>query len=139
MGEDNLARADWLPAAAAASRDEKRRAERRKLKVPCHIRYVVPGVADVCHAGGRARDISRSGLGLLVKQCLAGGTPLLVTVSLSERQAVDLTGSVAFSRHVHLGWYIVGVRLEPVSDPRLSSTQGIGRPYVPTAGSGGAA
>lgn len=111
-------------------RAENRVFDRRRLRAPCTVRYISPDGDHVMGREGRMRDISRSGIGFLIKHCFARGTQLHVTTHLSESKVVDFTGTVTFSRLIRLGWYAVGMQFSPVCDDRLVAQVCPGRIHV---------
>lgn len=98
----------------------KRASVRRRLRAPCLIRYASRDGTAVLTAPGKTRDLSRTGLGVLAKASFSAHAELYLTLILPDEKTVGLTGKVVYARGLRLGWYIVGVKLQPISDDRLS-------------------
>jgi hypothetical protein len=99
---------------------KKRRSSRLKVRFPCQVRYLARDRAAVLTVPGRARDISHGGLGFVAREQFRRGSPLLITLSLSEQATKRLTGTVAYSQPVREKWYLTGVKLGPIDNPSLT-------------------
>lgn len=93
--------------------------KRNPFRSPCTIRYVLPGAASAELVSGVTRDLSRGGLGIVVKESLPRGTSTRVTLSLPGGKTVELTGTVAFCRHAQGSWYVVGIQFKSADHPQL--------------------
>lgn len=112
---------EWLDASQreVANGADKRRSKRRRLRLPCQIHYVAPGGGEILYTLGRARNVSKLGVGLIVSMPFAAGTEVRLAFELENHRRVSLTGCVVFSRPTHLNWYTTGVRFETPEDTRL--------------------
>ncbi|MEK6674772.1 MAG: PilZ domain-containing protein [Planctomycetota bacterium] len=73
-------------------------------------------------ARGMSRDISEGGLGFVTQQHVPRGTNLHIKLELPDSRYMELCGEAIQSLPVRLGWYSVGMKFGPVSDPRLLPT-----------------
>ncbi len=98
----------------------RRSSNRKRLRAPCIVRYLSSDGRYVHSTGGRMRDISCGGLGVLIERPFNPGTPVRVSISVANGKMIGFPGKVAFSKEVRHGWYLIGVRLGEVDDPRLA-------------------
>lgn len=109
--------------AAGAGKDagwtNKRAEQRRRIALPCTVRYVGPDGTTVLAAPAKSRDISLRGLAFVAQAHFRRGVPILVVMPLPGGQVKHLTGSVVHSRPVKDGWCLTGVKMAPLGDQRL--------------------
>ncbi len=100
----------------------KRKHPRHPFRAVCTIRFMPSGSGTVVSLQGRTRNLSRSGLGLLVRRVFSPLEPVEVEVSLPERPRMFMGGLVRFCRYAGRGYYEVGVELKAAaSEPIFSS------------------
>ena len=99
---------------------QTRKSERRRLRVPCRIRFLARDRTTVLETTGKTRDISRTGLGLLCQRHLAKNTIVHVVVQGPDRKDFNLTGVVMHSRALQEGWYFVGMKFQKLPDDPLA-------------------
>ena len=100
---------------------EKRNVDRRKLQTSCRVHHLAHDETTVLTMVGTTRDISLGGMGFVASEHLARGRPVLVTITISDNKAKHLTGTVAYSRCIREGWYLIGVKFGPV-DGKLTAS-----------------
>ena len=96
---------------------EQRAHSRHRFRTACVIRFLGEDGRTVKFLSARTRNISRGGIGLLIRNWFRRGDAVHLTLSLPNAPESQLGGKVAFSRPVRGGWFEVGVRFEPV-DPK---------------------
>jgi hypothetical protein len=107
-------------ARALGERTENRRSWlRKRLRVSCLIRYASRDDRTIQTTAGKTRDLSRVGLGVLTKVQFPAHTDVHVTLALGDEKTGVLTGKVVYSRGLRSGWYLMGVKLQPIADRRL--------------------
>lgn len=101
-------------------RHEARANQRRRLRVECVIRYFARDGATVLTAGGKTRDISRTGLGLISNRPIPSHSLVHVHVKVPDSKPFNLTGEVTHTRNVRGDWYLIGVQFRKAVDGRLN-------------------
>ncbi|MEP0841689.1 MAG: PilZ domain-containing protein [Phycisphaerae bacterium] len=89
----------------------QRRHPRHPFRVPCRVRFLTPGVFTVKVLPGRTRNLSRSGIGLVVRRVFAVQEPIEVEVLAPGRPATFMAGVVRFCRYAGRGYHEIGVQL----------------------------
>ena len=89
-----------------------RRYPRHPFRAPCVARFLCKGSLDVTELPGRTRNLSRSGVGVLVRQVLAIGEALEVEVQAPNRLTMYVAGLVIFCRYAGRGYHEVGMSLK---------------------------
>jgi hypothetical protein len=118
---DLLAELDRTSATEEGRWANKRRDQRRRVRVPCRVRYLAPNGQTVCTAAGHTRDVSLRGLGFVMEAHFARGAPLEVTITLGECKTRRVSGRVVYSRFLRDGWHLTGIRFEPIGLGQLES------------------
>ena len=96
---------------------EQRVHARHRFRTGCIIRFVGEDGQTIKSATARTRNISRGGIGLLIRNWFRRGDAVHLTLSLPDAPKSELGGRIAFARPVRGGWFEVGVKFEPV-DPK---------------------
>jgi hypothetical protein len=94
----------------------RRRHARYPFRCECTVRFPSwePGV--VSELSGHTRNISRGGVGLLVKRLFAGGDVIEIQLHAKQSEAPSyLAGEVRFCRYAGRGHYEVGLALKIAS------------------------
>ncbi|UCE58753.1 MAG: HEAT repeat domain-containing protein [Phycisphaerales bacterium] len=91
---------------------DKRRATRRRVRLPCTVRFLMPDGETVLTMEAHTRDISRSGLGFVTRKHFTRSAPVLIVIESHKGKPRKLTGKVAYSRVVQENWYLTGVEFE---------------------------
>ena len=99
--------------------EDRRSWLRKRLRVSCLIRYASRDERTVQTAAGKTRDLSRVGLGVLTKVSFPAQTDVHVTLTFEDGKTGVLTGKVIYTRGLRSGWYLTGVKLQPIADRRL--------------------
>ncbi len=103
---------------------------RHPFHVRCEVRYEIAAqVVGACQ--GTTRDLSASGVGLLIPANLGRGTPVLVRFALNTGEQRHLTGTVTHSREVRAGWCLVGARFARLERDLLADSPPAAPPPAP--------
>lgn len=102
---------------------------RRSFRASCVVRYLAVFGSEVLEVEGSTRDLSRGGIGLVIREPLPLDTEVYVTVELATDRSVDLQGRVVFSQQIQPRWRLLGVRFGPV-DKRLCPVLRPGKVYT---------
>jgi len=94
----------------------QRRHPRHPFRVRCVIRFLAGGSSTVSALPGRTRNLSRSGIALLVRRVFAKGEPIEVEINVPDRPITYLAGLVTFCRYAGRGYHELGIELK-VSTP----------------------
>lgn len=89
----------------------RRRHPRYSFRASCVVRFVAPGTTQIISATGRTRNLSRSGLAILVKRVFSIGDPLEVEIQLPGQPVMYMGGLVQFVRYAGRGYHEIGVAL----------------------------
>ncbi len=79
---------------------------RRRLRCACRVQYTSPDGDRTLTTAGRTRDISQSGLGVMLTTLLEPGIIVQLTILLPDGKEHQLRGEVTFSRHIRSGWHL---------------------------------
>jgi hypothetical protein len=90
----------------------QRRNPRYSFRCDCTARFFATAARDIATLPGRTRNLSRGGVGLLVKRPFAAGEVLEIELVKHATQAPTyLGGEVRFCRYAGRGYYEVGLAL----------------------------
>ena len=91
-----------------------RRHPRYPFRAECVVRFFSQGTVTVTidKLTGRTRNLSRGGIGLVVRRVFNVGEPIEVEVDMPDRGRVFMAGLVGFCRYAGLGHHEVGVSLK---------------------------
>lgn len=90
----------------------QRKYPRHPFRCGCVVRFLPAGYTTVSKLAGRTRNLSRSGLGLLVRRMFAMGDPIEVEIQIPGRGAMFMAGLVRFCRYAGRGYHEVGIELK---------------------------
>jgi len=90
----------------------QRRHTRHPFRVSCMVRFFAGGGSTVSMLKGRTRNLSRNGMGLLVRRVFAKNEPIEVEVNVPGRSLMYMAGLVTFCRYAGQGYYELGVSLK---------------------------
>jgi hypothetical protein len=106
----------------------QRRHPRYAFRADCTVRYLTGAWDEVMVTKGRTRNLSRGGLGLLVKHVFCVGDSVEVELTLPNQPVMFMAGVVQFIRYAGRGYHEMGVALksagrEPIftKDPEAAS------------------
>ena len=100
----------------------KRKHPRHPFRSGCTVRFMPSGSGTVVAMPGRTRNLSRNGLGVLVRRVFGPQEPIEVEVTLPDRPRMFMGGLVRFCRYAGRGYYELGVELKAAaSEPIFSS------------------
>jgi len=106
----------------------QRQYARYPFRMPCTVRFLPSGSFTVGELPGRTRNLSRSGLGLLVRRVFAVDDPVEVQVNMPDRGPMYLAGLVRFCRYAGRGYHELGLTLKAASpDPVFSGSPVLAR------------
>ncbi len=118
-----LAEIDRVSGAEEDRWANKRRTERRRIRVPCTVRYLATDGETVCVVDAHTRDVSSEGIGLVSTEHFARSTGVCVKIAVGEGKNRKLAGRVVYSRLIREGWYLSGVKFQTLRCPRLESDE----------------
>lgn len=101
----------------------QRRYPRHPFRVPCIVRFLLPGVFSARSLPGRTRNLSRSGIGLLVRRVFALQEPIEIEVMPPGRPPTYMAGVVRFCRYAGRGYHEVGVQLRAAGSKPIISRE----------------
>ncbi len=90
----------------------QRRHPRHPFRCGCTVRFLPAGYSTVSALPGRTRNLSRTGLGVLVRRVFAQGEPVEVEIVLPGRPPMFMGGVVRFCRYASRGYHELGVELK---------------------------
>ena len=90
----------------------KRRHPRNPFRSGCNVYFFPQGSTTITSLGGRTRNLSRSGVGLLIRRVFRTGEPVEVEIMLPDRPNMYLAGLVTFCRYAGRGYHEIGVSLQ---------------------------
>jgi hypothetical protein len=93
----------------------QRRHPRNPFRVACNAYFFAEGRPEVTALPGRTRNLSRCGVGLLVRRVFQYGEPVEVEIVLPGRAPMYLAGVVRFCRYAGHGYHEIGVALQCVA------------------------
>jgi hypothetical protein len=103
----------------------QRQQERKPFRADCTVRFLSGGM-QVAEMTARTRNISKRGIGLLVRRMFNYDEPIEVEVSLPRRVNLFMLGMVKFCRYVNQGYHEVGVLLKYHGEQSMMSNNPIG-------------
>lgn len=89
----------------------QRRHPRSPFRATCTVYFFPQASATVSSLPGRTRNLSRSGVGLLVRRVFRTGEPIEIEVSVLDRPSMFMAGVVTFCRYAGRGYHEIGVCL----------------------------
>jgi hypothetical protein len=89
----------------------RRKAPRDACRAPCRVRCLRGNSSSISELGGWTRNISRGGVGLVLRRMFTRDEPIEVEIRMAGRKSVFLAGLVASCRYAGRGLYEVGVSL----------------------------
>lgn len=95
---------------------ERRRIPRKRLHVSCVVCFFGKSNFRTCTIGGKTRNISRRGMGILVRRSFYIGEPIEVWIQPQGRAPLHAAGLVRFCRYVVEGVFEVGIELMYAGD-----------------------
>lgn len=99
----------------------QRRFPRYPFRANCTVRFLPAGSFSVTKLVGRTRNLSRTGLGFLIRRVFNSGDPVEVEVLFTDRPRVFMAGLARFCRYAGNGFYEVGMELKTAGpDPVFS-------------------
>ncbi len=99
----------------------RRQSPRHPFRADCKIRFLPVGSLAVMELPGRTRNLSRRGIGVLVRRVFTGGEPVEIEVNVPDRPLMFFAGLVTFCRYAGRGYQEVGVDLRAAgSEPIFS-------------------
>lgn len=105
--------------AAAETRSNRRRSDRRPFRTWCTVMYWDHHTRGPAELRGRTRNLSRLGLSVLSPRELIFGEPIEVGFSLAGSEPLYMTGLVRFCRYAGRGYYEVGVAMRYAGDDAI--------------------
>lgn len=90
----------------------QRRHPRYPFRAICMVRFLMPGSYTISELPGRTRNLSRNGLGLVVRRVFSSGEPIEVEVMLPNRPVMFMAGLVRFCRYAGRGYHEIGIQLK---------------------------
>ena len=96
---------------APEARRIPRRQSRHPYRVDCLVRLFSFGSDRPIVLRGRTRNLSRGGVGLILRRPLAHDEPVEVEVAGPDGGRLYMAGLVRFCRYVGLGYHEIGVAL----------------------------
>lgn len=100
----------------------RRQHARHPFRAPCVVRFFQPGGSTIMELAGRTRNLSRNGLGLLVKRVFRTGEPMELEVHVPGKSTMFMAGLVAFCRYAGRAYHEIGLGLKGAgSSPIFSS------------------
>lgn len=89
----------------------QRRHPRYAFRADCVVRFFSGSFTEVMSVPGRTRNLSRGGLGLLVKHVFSISDPVEVQLQLPGQPMMYMAGLVQFVRYAGRGYHELGVAL----------------------------
>ena len=99
----------------------QRRHPRYGFRTDCTIRFICLGTFEVLSLPGRTRNLSRGGIGVIVRRAFSNGDPVEIELKLPNRQLTFMAGLVQFARYAGRGYHELGVSLRIVANNPLFS------------------
>lgn len=100
----------------------QRRYPRHPFRAQCTVRFLPVGSATVSELPGRTRNLSRSGVGLLVRRVFGIGEAIELELKAPQRPKMYMAGLVTFCRYAGRGFHEVGVALKAAQSEPIFST-----------------
>lgn len=98
-----------------------RRHPRHPFRSACLVHFFPQGSSSVGTMAGRTRNLSRSGLAVLVRRVFRSGEPIEVALTLPDRPPMYVAGITTFCRYAGRGYHEVGVSLRAAGDDPVFS------------------
>jgi len=107
-----------------AYRVYQRRHPRHPFRVRCTIHFLTGRLlSEVSVLPGRTRNLSRSGVALLVRRVFAKGEPIEVEIAVRGRPRTYMAGLVTFCRYAGRSYHELGVELKATSPEPIFSRE----------------
>jgi len=100
----------------------QRRHPRHPFRATCLVRFLSVGSSTVSELPGRTRNLSRSGVGFLVRRVFAVGEVVELEIRPPQRHPMYLGGLVTFCRYAGRGFHEVGLSLKAAQSEPVFST-----------------
>jgi len=100
----------------------QRKHARNPFRAACNVHFFAQSSFAVASLKGRTRNLSRSGVGLLVRRVFRVGEPLEVEILVPDRTPMYMAGLVTFCRYAGRGYHEVGVALRAAGSKPVFST-----------------
>ena len=99
----------------------QRRHPRYVFRADCKVCFFLGPYHEVVSLPGRTRNLSRSGLGILIKRVFNKSEPVEVQVQLPRQPMMYMGGVAQFSRYAGRGYYELGIALKCVGKSPIFS------------------
>ncbi|GMU22915.1 MAG: hypothetical protein AMXMBFR13_29990 [Phycisphaerae bacterium] len=99
----------------------QRRHPRHPFRTTCRVRFFPVGSSAVSCLPGRTRNLSRNGVGLLVRRVFSMEEPIEVEISTPGRPKTFMAGLVRFCRYAGRGYHEIGVLLKAAGNEPIFS------------------
>jgi len=99
----------------------QRRHPRHVFRADCMVCFFLGPYHEVVSLPGRTRNLSRSGLGILIKRVFNPGEPIEVQVQLPQQPMMYMGGVAQFSRYAGSGYHELGIALKCVGKSPIFS------------------
>lgn len=103
----------------------QRKHARHPFRAACTVRFLLGGFMTVTSLPGRTRNLSRNGIGVLVRRLFRQNEPMELEVELPDRPRMYMAGLATFCRYAGRGFHEVGVQLHTVSPEAVFSADPI--------------
>lgn len=90
----------------------QRRHPRYAFRADCMVRFFSSDWSSVTALIGRTRNLSRGGLGILVRHVFKSGDPIEVQVQVPGQPTMFMAGLVQFARYAGRGYHELGIALK---------------------------
>lgn len=90
----------------------QRRHPRYAFRADCTVRFFTIDYSGVHSLMGRTRNLSRGGIGLLVRHVFKSGDPIEVQVQVPGQPMMFMAGLVQFVRYAGRGYHELGIALK---------------------------
>ena len=101
----------------------QRRHTRHAFRADCMVCFFLGPYHEVVSIPGRTRNLSRSGLGILIKRVFNMGEPVEVQVQLPRQPMMYMAGIAQFSRYAGRGYHELGIALKSVGKSPVFSDE----------------
>lgn len=109
----------------------QRRFPRHPFRTICKVRFLNTGSFSIAELPGRTRNLSRNGLGLVVRRVFASGEVIEVEILPPNRPPMFMAGLVRFCRYAGRGYHEIGLQLKVASpEPILSRQSSVSPEFV---------
>lgn len=119
-----------VPTGATRRRWVERRHARYPYRVKCILRVFSAGYEQPLEIPGRTRNLSRGGVGLLVRCVISVNEPAEVELTRGAGDTLYMAGMVRFCRYAGMGFHEIGIALKaaggaPVFPKTASGAQSV--------------